>query len=677
MPKTPGPDAACERAPVTFALRDLAVAPENMRFHEPPDDEIPELAETILAAGVLQPLTVRPGRRKEKSGMALDGRRRWLALQTLLDAGRITDAYPVPAFVETDPARQAAAIVLTNKHVPVHPADVIVAIGKMLKARLAPGAIAAALGFAELEVRRLAALADLHPKAIEALRGGRLNLRQARLLARLPDRKEQGEIAEAALKGMGFQEWRISDRLDAGQVTTRDRRFRLLGAERYTAAGGRIESDLFGERPDVLLDPEILQSAWIARAEALSAELGFEVRVSVAPPKIDDAELEPFGVSYGLGLDSEGLAAWEAAQNAERDAVQPLVNADWASETLDGALGAYLAAKLASDLASEPPRDISFVQVFSDTATGLSVRAYGPPAPIIENEGEDASVERDDDAPFGGGAFTPRREVAAVAATPVAVAPRPELDGVGHALHEVRTDTATRALIRALADDPSAALTALVARLFCVVVLCQSRGRGGGALTLEAEAYGRRGVTPIETLDGEVRRRLADRRATWEAAELSPIAWVAALPHGEKMALLAELVALSLDLREERTTQVRRAARAEAVEIAALCQADVTLHWTPDEAFLGAHPKAKLLDMLDAMGAGETRAGAAKKDELVSLVAERAAERAWAPAYLSWAAEPPDEAEDDGEAGDKPEEAAAAEAIPAQPDTADEETIAA
>jgi ParB family chromosome partitioning protein len=231
----------------------------------------------------------------------------------------------------------------------------------------------------------------------------------------------------------------------------------------------------------------------------------------------------------------------------------------------------------------------------------------------------------------------------------VAVAPRPELEDVGHALHEVRTDTATRALIRALADDPGAALTALVARLFSVLVLHQGRGRGGGALTLDGEAYGRRGVAPIETLDGDVRRRLADRRAAWERSELSPIAWVAGLPHGEKMALLAEVVALSLDLREERTTQVRRGARGEAVEIAVLCQADVTLHWTPDETFLAAHPKAKLLDMLDAMGAGETRAGACKKDELVSLVAEGAAERAWAPAYLSWAGEPPDEPEEDGE----------------------------
>src|SRR4051812_44416383 len=114
---------APERLPVAFALRDLAVAPENLRFSEPPDDGVGELAETVLAAGVLPPLPVRPGRGQEAAAMVLDGRRRLLALQTLLAAERIAADYPVSCFVETDLARQAAALVLTNTAVPVHLAD--------------------------------------------------------------------------------------------------------------------------------------------------------------------------------------------------------------------------------------------------------------------------------------------------------------------------------------------------------------------------------------------------------------------------------------------------------------------------------------------------------------------------------------------------------------------------
>lgn len=196
-----------DRLPVAFALRGLDVAPEILRFNEPAHDGIGELAETIFAAGVLQPLTVRQGRGTEHPAMVLDGRRRLLALACLLEAGRLADDYPVSCFVETDVARQAAATVLTNTAVPVHVADVIVAIGKMLKAKLAVPAIAGALGYGELEARRLAAFSELHPKALEALKAGRCSLRQAKLLARLPGRAAQGEIAEAALGGYLRRPW--------------------------------------------------------------------------------------------------------------------------------------------------------------------------------------------------------------------------------------------------------------------------------------------------------------------------------------------------------------------------------------------------------------------------------------------------------------------------------------
>ena len=67
--------------------------------------------------------------------------------------------------------------------------------------------------------------------------------------------------------------------------------------------------------------------------------------------------------------------------------------------------------------------------------------------------------------------------------------------------------------------------------------------------------------------------------------------------------------------------------------------------------------------MLQAMGAEDARAGSLKKDELVELVAERAAERSWAPAWLSWRAEP-----DAADAVEPPDDATHGEASdPAPP----------
>lgn len=646
------------RLPVAFALRDLAVAPENLRFSEPADDGIGELAETIFAAGVLQPLTVRPGRGRERAAMVLDGRRRLLALEVLLAAGRIAEDHLVSCFVETDPARQAAALVLTNTAVPVHVADVIVAIGKLLKAKLTVAAIAGALGYGEIDIRRLAALSDLHPRALEALKAGRVTLRQAKLLARLPDRAAQGEIAEAALGGYGFQEWRVTERLDAGQVTVRDRRFALVGPARYAESGGRLESDLFGERADVILDPDRLQTAWTARAEQLARPLaeahGAQLVASVEEVDVGEDALEPFGYAYGRGLEAEALAAWRACGEAAETAQAALSGLDLADPESDAAIAAFLAARLAVDLAGEPAREVAAIVVHADAVTGLDLRAWGPAAvaPPAEPEDGDAepglgeAPEGDDLEPQAGGVGGGIRRTEP-SPTRLALAPAPDLEGVNHGLHEVRTDVATRALVRSLADDPAAALVAVVARLFSVMVLHRNGSRNSGALTLQAEPYGRPRTSPIPPLDGDVRRRLAARQEAWSAAGLSPIAWVASLAESERLALLAELAGLSLDLREERTSCVRSAARAEAVEIAALCHADVTAHWTPDVAFLSAHSKPKLLRMLDEMGVVEPRAGACRKDELVVLVAERAAERLWAPPYLSWRAEPPASADED------------------------------
>ena len=613
-----------------YPLKDLGVARENLRFDQPADDGIPLLAATLKAAGQLQPLTVRPGRRKEKPAMALDGRRRLLAFELLLAEGEIGEDHPVEVFEETDPARQAAAALLTNTAVPVHVADVIAAIGKSLKARLTPAAIAGALGYAEVEIRRLAALSGLHPTALQALKAGKLNLRQAKLLARLPDRDDQAEIAERMLQGYAFPEHRVGDALDAGRVIGTDPRCALVGAARYAAAGGRIEADLFGERPEVWLDPEALDRAWLTRAAELAGRLGFEtltVQVTVEPVSEAREDLEPIGNPYAYELQGEARETWRKAALAEDVARSALAGQDLADAASDAAILALLQARVARDLASEPGRTASLLMLRPGAATGIEVRAYGSPAPELEAEAD--LLSEAGASPEAAGVGRPAAPMSAV-----------ETQGVNHALHEVRTDAATRALIRGLADDPAAALVALVARLFDLLVLREGRGPGGGALNLTAEAYSRPRSRVIEPLDGVVRQRLADRRTAWGASDQTVIGWVAGLAAEDRMALLAELTALSLDLREERTTSIRHRARAEAAELAALCGLEVTLWWTPDEPFLRAHSKGQLLGLLKDMDAGDAGAGGLKKDPLVTMVAGQAAERRWAPAWLSWRSAP-------------------------------------
>lgn len=628
---------------VHVPLQDLALAPENIRFKTPADEGVPQLAETIAAANVVIPLAIRPGRKGEKPYMVLDGRRRLFALLLLLESGRLEASFPVKCELFETKEAQAAAAMLTNvERAPVHMADVIEAIGKMRRKKMDTASIAGALGYDELEIKRLEALAHVHGDVLKAYRRGNLSLKQVRLFARLPDRKTQGELAATALQGY-FHEYQLHQALATDRVTSEDERFALVGLDRYTAAGGRVETDLFGEMPERLLDPEMLQDLWRSRVHPLvdafeAAGLAVFIGRDTGYRAPEGFETLPY--VYVGDLDEAAKARLAEARRAAAEAVAALDGEDLAADEAPAKILPALMAKMDVAAASLKRLALGAVLLVPDGGTGVKAEFFGTPVAVDDAE-ESLDEETDDD------------EIAAPAAPDIDVpAIEVEVEGASHVLHETRTDVATRALIRDLADNPGAALVALVAQLFKHLALHGPVYQGESALVITATGY-RRGQTPfIPALDGEVRARLDQRRAAYLASGLRPIAWVESLPHGERMALLAELVAISLNVREERTTSLRRAARAEAAEIAELCGADIAAHWTPDVDFLSVHPKKQLLSLLDDMGVDDPRVKTLKKDELVAFVAEAAAERQWAPAVLSWTAAAPVEVVDEESVAD-------------------------
>lgn len=134
---------------IRVRLGDLGLAPENLRFDETVDEDIPQLAETIGAAGMLITPIVRPGRKTEALLMVLDGRRRRMALLLRRDRGEIDDDHLVTCQVAVSKAAQAAALVLPNtERAPIHTAAVILAIGKF-HPRDRPGDRSPAAGLVE------------------------------------------------------------------------------------------------------------------------------------------------------------------------------------------------------------------------------------------------------------------------------------------------------------------------------------------------------------------------------------------------------------------------------------------------------------------------------------------------------------------------------------------------
>src|ERR1700744_1850695 len=63
--EVPESAAPAPMARIQVRLGDLGLAKENLRYAEPADDGVPQLADTVLAAGVVIPPIVRPGQRGE------------------------------------------------------------------------------------------------------------------------------------------------------------------------------------------------------------------------------------------------------------------------------------------------------------------------------------------------------------------------------------------------------------------------------------------------------------------------------------------------------------------------------------------------------------------------------------------------------------------------------------
>ncbi len=622
---------------IRVKLCDLGLAPENLRFEVPEDAEVPRLADTIRAAGVIYPPIVRKGRKGEAAFMVLDGRRRRFALLRLVAGGLIAQDHEVECLLATSRAAQAAATVLPNaEHAPVHTADVIVAIGKLRRSRLTTAAIAGALGYDETEVRRLDALAHVHPDVLQAFRVGKLTLTQVRLLARLKDRNRQSDFAQDALGGY-FHEHGLRSLVTSGRITIEDPRFALVTEATYGEGGGRLSADLFGELPAEALDGDRLDELWraaAARAADVLVTAGLTVAFSrergLRAP--DDLEPLPFIHWGGLPLDQQAL--FDRARD-DIEAAMALVT-EASDETREAALAQMLLARLVLARLAAGRGEIA-AALLSPAGDGLDVVFYqrpAPPLPLAElvSDDDDEGEDEGDEAVAGEGraASGRRRWDPDIPERAVKV----DTAGVTHIQHAARTAMATRGLIRDLADHPDVALIAVTAQLFKHLALNDRIGPDDSVLRIAVP----NGPVPAgdDNLEGEIWRRLAARRDAFLESGLRPLVFVTGLGDADRMALLAELVAVTVDLREARTTAIRREARAEAEEVAALCGADLAQRWTPDDAFLGVHSRTQLLEFMAEMEAEAPRGGGVRKDDVVRATAEAAAERRWLPACLRW-----------------------------------------
>ena len=112
------------------------------------------------------------------------------------------------------------------------------------------------------------ALASLSPKVLNALAADRIDVATAQAFTLTDDQQRQEKVLKSARTAH-----EVRRLLTETKVTTGHRLFRFVGSDAYTAAGGGITRDLFGQDGDGYADdPALVQQLADAKFEALAIE---------------------------------------------------------------------------------------------------------------------------------------------------------------------------------------------------------------------------------------------------------------------------------------------------------------------------------------------------------------------------------------------------------------------
>ncbi|WP_298571959.1 ParB/RepB/Spo0J family partition protein [uncultured Aliiroseovarius sp.] len=280
----------------------LTLSPLNPRQHVP-EHEVAELAQSIWAAGLIQPIA---GLGDDMGGADIvAGGRRLRALQYLAEQHpNMADTRPELAnpMVMLAPDAETAEQWAYAENVArrdLSPADEIRAYGKMEAAGSTPAAIARSFAVTEKHVYRRLALAHLSDPIIEALAAGEINLSMAACFTISDDEKRSLEVLEH-VRGESWSDYQLKSLLKPDSVEGSNRRAVYVGEEAYKAAGGKIGGDLFAE-VTLFDNPEILDEVFNAKLDAAAKEV-----CEAEGWKWVDTVTEPYVCTYSMGLEKFG-----------------------------------------------------------------------------------------------------------------------------------------------------------------------------------------------------------------------------------------------------------------------------------------------------------------------------------------------------------------------------------
>lgn len=570
---------------------------------------VDELAQDIARRGLLQSISVRPvldAAGAETGTYAVSaGGRRFAALRTLVEEGRLPADTPVPCLIKSDGIEVEDSLAENVMRAGLHPLDQFRAFKSLSDQEgLTIEEVATRFFVSPQIVRQRLKLASASLVLLSAYAEDEINLDQLMAFCVSGDHARQEAVWEQIRHSYNKEPYAIRRLLTEGAVKGNDRRVLFVGADTYDAAGGIIDRDLFAEDgggwfTDVALLERLTNEKLSACAQQIEAE-GWKW--------VETAFSFPYGHLNGLmRLTSEPVPVSEDEQSAYDAALsdynalsQEYESAEELPEDIDhrmGELEAVMAAiedRPANFVAAEIPHAGVFISIEHDGRLRVErgfVRPEDRVALIAMRAGPSCSAVDDDETSNLGHAVTDDRSPALAEEAEVETETK-----LSDRLISELTAWRTLALREKLADDPDAALLAvthaLVLKIFyrfagpdsCLEIDLRSANLDAQAMEL--------GASPLAA-------RMNARQARW--AELLPKSphelWevLVAYDADSLAALFAFCTSQSLNALElPHVRRTRELAHADA--LADLVDLDMRAHWQPTaKGYFSKVTKAQIL----------------------------------------------------------------------------------
>lgn len=613
---------------VAIALNKLDLDPEAIRTGE--SEGIEELADSLRDHDQLQNLVVIP--KRDRNGKATGryivkaGNRRTQAFTCLRERGDIEADHPVDCKVVADERALEAAIVENQQRKAMHPLDQFIAFQRLAETGWPVEDIAARHGVSPLVVRRRLLLANVSPRLQAEYRAERMSLQQLMAFTVTEDHAAQEAVWFDAPAYMPPHAHGIRRQLLNASVPAGDRRVAFIGGvDAYRDAGGHVQEDLFAERAEdglYLTDPALLDQLVAARLEDERGKLlaagwrWVEIVASRMDARAPDGErVFPRRADNAEALHEQIDQLREQLSDVEEDDSLSDEGRPGQERSISEQIEA-LEAQLHVWDEADKARAGCFV--FMDFGGQLGVEAGW-----IRAEDREDTEDADDDG----------KHPAATPAVGQDEKGPGNPEALSHAVWANLTAHRTAAARAALADDPDAALLALVHHLYGLI--SPRLGGRGRALDIGADpVYLDDYAEDLTEQPGHaaLRRKRDEWKDQLGAADDGLWDRLAALSREDLLALLAVLVAHTVNGVQPRN-DVGGTDAAQFMGLTEHMDLDMREWWSPTPALLGRLKADTLLQALEDSGQG-LEAPPKKKSILVELATVKLRDSGWLPAPL-------------------------------------------